>query len=126
MHRNRNRNGNGSGNGTRTRNHREEGVRGNIEGDAKSHVARALIHLAGQLPLFGIDIELAEHVAWGECHDAEVRRVPSAEEDTTIVGVCLDGVNNLSELVHSLPRVVGVHVRVFCSEVTPLGSTRGK
>ena len=47
-------------------------------------------------------------------------RVPGTHDDPPVVGVGSDGVDDLSQLVHSLPTVVCVHVHVVGSKVAPL------
>ncbi len=46
--------------------------------------------------------------------------IPGGQYDPPIIWVILDGVNDLSQLVYALPRVVGVHVLVRCSKMAPL------
>mmetsp|Transcript_25276 Transcript_25276/g.61324 ORF Transcript_25276/g.61324 Transcript_25276/m.61324 type:complete len:261 (-) Transcript_25276:620-1402(-) len=99
---------------------REQRVAGDVEGHAQAHVARPLVHLAAKLAPVRVDVELAEHVAWGESHDPEVGRVPGAEQDPTVVGVGLDCVNDLGQLIHPLSGIVGVHVSILCAKVSPL------
>ena len=97
---------------------REQGVARDVEGHAEAHVARPLVHLARQLTVG--DVKLAEHVARGQGHLLERRGVPRGEQDAPVVGVVLDLVNHLRELVHALTGVVGVHVLVLGAEVAPL------
>lgn len=46
--------------------------------------------------------------------------VPCTHDDPPVVGISLNGADNLCQLVHSLPTVVCVHVHIFCTKVTPL------
>ena len=46
--------------------------------------------------------------------------IPSTDDNPTVVWVGLDGVNDLSQLVHSLAGVVGMHVNVLGTKVSPL------
>mmetsp|Transcript_2929 Transcript_2929/g.6853 ORF Transcript_2929/g.6853 Transcript_2929/m.6853 type:complete len:228 (-) Transcript_2929:853-1536(-) len=103
----------------------KEGVARDVEGHPQPHVAGPLVHLAGQLALLGVDIELAEHVARRESHDAEIGRIPGTENNPSVVGICLDGVDAGSELIDALPGVVSVHVGVLGPKVPPLKSIHG-
>ena len=47
-------------------------------------------------------------------------RVPCTHDDPPVVGVGLDGVDDLSQLVHPLPAVVRVHVHILGPKVPPL------
>ena len=46
--------------------------------------------------------------------------IPCTHDDSSIVRLVLDGMYDLSQLVHTLAAVVGVHVHVAGSIVTPL------
>ena len=60
------------------RNHaREQGIRSDIERNAQTHVARALVHLAAQLAVG--NVKLAEHVARWQRHLLQRRRIPRRE-----------------------------------------------
>lgn len=48
----------------------EQGVAGDVEGHTQSHVSRPLVQLAGQLPIY--HVELAKGMAWGEGHEREI------------------------------------------------------
>ena len=63
---------------------------------------------------------MGKHVAWGEDHLGEVFGIPRAEDQTAVVGVCLEGVDDALELVVALVCVVGLGVDVFGAEVAPL------
>jgi hypothetical protein len=76
-------------------------------------------HLAGELPVG--DVELGHHVAGRERHLAQRGRVPRRQDQAPVGRVALDAVDELRELVHALPGVVGVHVGVGRAEVAPLG-----
>jgi hypothetical protein len=73
----------------------QEGVGRNVEGHAQAHVARTLIHLARQLAAISVNVELAEHVAGRQRHNAQVRRVPCCEQNPSVVWVRLDGVDDV-------------------------------
>lgn len=59
-------------------------------------------------------------MAWWQRHFRNVDGVPCAKDDASRVGVFLDRVNHLCELVDPLSGVVGVHVRVRGPEMPPL------
>jgi len=44
-------------------------------------------------------------------------RVPCTHDDPPIIGVCLDGVNHLGQLIHTFPTVGRVHVQLHRSKV---------
>ena len=54
---------------------------------------RVGVSLAGELAV--CDEELAEHMAGRQGHLAEVRRIPSRQDDASIVGLVLDLVDDL-------------------------------
>eukprot|EP00411_Alexandrium_monilatum_P097620 CAMPEP_0175802222 /NCGR_PEP_ID=MMETSP0097-20121207/87931_1 /TAXON_ID=311494 /ORGANISM="Alexandrium monilatum, Strain CCMP3105" /LENGTH=525 /DNA_ID=CAMNT_0017113555 /DNA_START=193 /DNA_END=1767 /DNA_ORIENTATION=- len=102
---------------------RQQGVGGDVEGHAQAHVAGPLVHEAGQLPVG--HVELAEHVAGRQRHEAQVRRVPGGQQDPSVGGVLLDLPDALRQLVDALPCVVLVHVHVLRAEVPPLEAVDG-
>jgi hypothetical protein len=60
-----------------------------------------------------------------EGHLLQVGRVPGAEDDTAIVGVVPQLVDDLGELVDTLARIVGLRVYVFGTKVPPLKPVDG-
>ena len=64
-------------------------------------------------------------MAGGKRHLLQRRGVPRGEQDAAIVGVVLDLVDHLRELIHALSLVVRVHVPVLRAEVAPLEAVHG-
>lgn len=103
----------------------QQGIRGDIERNAKPHVAAALIQHAAQLAAAGAagrkrHVELRKHVAGGQGHLGDVGRVPRAQDDAAVVRVLLQRVDYPLQLVDALAAVVGVRALVGCAEVPPL------
>ena len=46
--------------------------------------------------------------------------IPSTHDNPSVVGISLNLVYYVSQLIHALSRVVSVHVGVLCPKVTPL------
>ncbi|ERF69563.1 hypothetical protein EPUS_01893 [Endocarpon pusillum Z07020] len=128
----------------------EEGVGGDVEGHAETHVAGALVQQAGELafcfcfllPFFRVrggrlvsrrrqrihatrrigirDVELREHVAGRQRHGGQVFHVPRAEQDAPVEGAVPQFAHDLADLIDALAAVVGVAVGVLGAEVAPL------
>mmetsp|Transcript_9042 Transcript_9042/g.25843 ORF Transcript_9042/g.25843 Transcript_9042/m.25843 type:complete len:295 (-) Transcript_9042:749-1633(-) len=96
----------------------EQRIGRNVEGHAKPHVRRALVHLTGEFAVG--NVELAEHVARRQSHQVQIRRVPCGDDDAAIVGAGFNGVDSLHQLVHALAVVVRVHVFIPGAKVPPL------
>ena len=96
----------------------EQSIAGDVERNPQPHVCRSLVELTGQLSVG--NIELNQAVTGRQGHLVQVRGVPGAHDDPPIVGLGLDPVDDLSELVDPLAAVVGVHVHVLSTEVSPL------
>ncbi len=84
--------------------HGEEGVGGDVEGDAEEEVGAALVELAGEAGalavLFGlVDVELEEEVAGGEGHLVDLADVPGGDEVSAGVGIVFEGVHEAGDLV---------------------------
>ena len=84
--------------------HGEEGVGGDVEGDAEEEVGAALVELAGEAGalavLFGlVDVELEEEVAGREGHLVDLPDVPGGDEMAAGVGVVLEAVHEAGDLV---------------------------
>ena len=80
----------------------------------------------GVVPRPGVGhVELGKHVAGGQDHLGEVLGVPRAEDQTTVEGVRLEGVDDALELVVPLVRVVRLGVDVVGAEVAPLEAVDG-
>ena len=83
----------------------EQGVAGNVEGNAQEDVGTALVQLAAELGFFAWvlrrrDIELKERMARHECHLVKLSHVPRAHDDAAAVGVVFEGVDDLLNLVN--------------------------
>lgn len=106
----------------------QEGVGGDIEGDTEPHVARSLVHLAAQPrpAIFReVDVELAEDMAGRQRHLLERWGVPRGHDDSPVVGVCLQRLDDSGQLVVPFARVVCVAIDVVRSEVSPLEPVHG-
>lgn len=71
------------------------------------------------------DVKLGKHVARWEDHLLQIGGVPGRKDQTTIVWVGAQLVNNLGELVDSLARVVRLGVDVLGAKVPPLEAIHG-
>ena len=69
--------------------------------------------------------KIGQHVAGWQSHFLEVCRVPGGKNDTAIVGVVLELVHDLGELVYTLASVVGLCILVFGAKVAPLKTVDG-
>lgn len=103
----------------------KESIGRDIERYSQAHIGAALVHLARQLSLLSVDVELAEHVAGRECHLVKIGWIPCRHDDAPVLGSVLDLFDALSELIDPLPGIVGVHVDVLRTEVAPLESVDG-
>lgn len=65
-------------------------------------------------------VELTKHVTGRKRHIVQVCRIPSRHDDTSIFWIVFNFVNAFCQLVHTLPRVVGMHIHVVRPKVTPL------
>ena len=85
---------------TLLRNHHcQQGIRCYIERHAEEGVGTTLIELARELAIGNIELE--QDVARWQCHILHIRYVPRRDNHTTRVGVILDCVNHLLNLVNS-------------------------
>ena len=75
----------------------EQCVAGDVEGHAQEHVAASLVQLAGQLAVH--DVELEQCVARLQRHVRQVGRVPGRDDDPPRVGVRLEQVDDVADLV---------------------------
>jgi hypothetical protein len=50
----------------------------------------------------------------------QICRIPRAHNDAAVIGVGLDGVNHLRQLIHSLTSIARVRVFVLRTEEAPL------
>lgn len=77
--------------------HGEEGVAGNVEGDAKEYVGGALVELAAEAAVGNIELE--EDMAGREVHLVNLAHVPSRHEEPAGIGIALDIVDEVGNLV---------------------------
>ena len=92
--------------------HCEQGVGGDIERNTEEHVAAALIELARESAAG--DVELEQQVAGGKFHLRDVRHIPSADDHSPRIGISLDLIDDLRNLVNRFP--------IGSAPGTPLGS----
>ena len=78
---------------------REQGVGGNVEGNAQEHVCAALIQLAGKLAIGHVELEKA--MAGRKRHFVHLRGVPGAHQHTARIRITADGFHHLRELVYA-------------------------
>ena len=76
---------------------RKQCVGCNIEGDAEEHIGAALVLLAVEFAVRHMKLE--ECVAGHERHFIKFTNVPSRDDDSTAVGIVLDHVNGLFDLI---------------------------
>lgn len=121
---------------THVRQHvRQQRVAGDVERHAEAHVAAALVELAVQsAPRFfprhcrrpGIrDVELREHVTGRESHDFQIRGVPGAQNNATIIGRIAQLPDHIRELINALSRIICFGIDVTRAEVPPLEAIHG-
>jgi hypothetical protein len=79
---------------------RQQRVACDVERHSQAEVAAALVHRARELAVR--HVELAEHVARRQRHEAEVGGVPRGKHDAAVVGGVLDLVDDVGELVDAL------------------------
>ena len=111
--------------------HGQQGVGGDVEGNAEEGVGAALVELQREASVG--DIELEKGVAGGEVHPLEVSHVPGADDYTARVGVVLYGLHGLAYLVDVAAVVVGprpplvavdmAEVAVFVGPFVPYSDT---
>ena len=107
---------------------RQQSITRDIERDSKSHIAASLIELTVKFSLallsnFALrerDIELCEHMAWRKCHKLQVLWVPRAEDDSSVIWIVLQLVNNFGQLINTLPSIVCLGIHVLGTEMSPL------
>ena len=56
------------------------------------------------------DSDLAHEMAGRQSHVCQRSRIPRGQHKAPVIGVALDGVYELRQLVHALASVVGMHV----------------
>lgn len=112
--------------------HRQKGVAGNVKGHPQTHITTPLVHLAGEqetlvrVVLWGLrNVKLGKHVTWREGHQGQIPRIPRTHHDPPIKGIPAEGIDDLLQLVHALPRIIRMHVPVLGPKVPPLKSING-
>ena len=65
---------------------------------------------------------MSEHVTRWQNHLLHIGRVPSRKNQTAVVGVSSQLVNDLSELVYSLTSVIRLGINILGAKVSPLES----
>ena len=83
---------------------REPGVAGNVEGHTQKDVSTALVQLAAELGFFArvlcrCHVELKKRMAGHERHLVEFGHVPRAHNDAAAIGVALECVDDLLNLI---------------------------
>jgi hypothetical protein len=81
--------------------HREQRIRGDVEGHAEEDVGAALVELAGEPPLGHVELE--EGVAGRERHARDVGHVPRRHDEAAGIGRAADLVDHLRDLVDVAP-----------------------
>ncbi len=77
--------------------HRQQRVAGDVERHTQEHVRTALVQLAGQLPVYHVELE--QRVAGRKRRSRDELRVPCRHNVTTRVRVCLDLRDDVGDLV---------------------------
>ncbi len=78
--------------------HQQRRVTGNVEGNAQRYVGAALVELQIQPSVHHVKLE--KGMAGWELHAVDVRNVPGAHNDAAGIGVLLDGVDGLLDLIN--------------------------
>lgn len=71
------------------------------------------------------NVELCKHVARRQRHLCQIRGIPSAENDPSIVRFVPQLVNHLGQLIHPLARVIRFRIHVLGAEMPPLKAVYG-
>ena len=83
--------------------HGQEGVGGNVEGDAEKHVGASLIQLTAQFPLPGLAnsayIELEEAMARRKGHPTHLGHVPCGYDMAAGIGIGFKTIDDIGYLV---------------------------
>ena len=85
--------------------HQEQGVGGDVERYAEEGVCRTLVELERQ-SVAG-HVELEDGVTWRQCHLVDLGHVPGGDDHTTGVGIVLQLVQHVLDLVYRAAIVVG-------------------
>ena len=71
------------------------------------------------------NVELCKHVTRRQRHLPKIGRVPRAQDDSPIVRLVLQLVNDLCQLIDPLARVIRLRVHVVGAEMPPLETIDG-
>ena len=87
--------------------HRQQGVGGDVEGHAEKDICAALVELARELSVVGVELEHC--VARRQRHLIDVRRIPRAHDEPPGIRIALELLDQIGDLVNdtavgSLPR----------------------
>jgi len=66
------------------------------------------------------DVELCKHVTRWQGHLLQVRRVPGTQNNSPVIGVVLQLINHLCQLIHALSRIVRLGIDILGPEMAPL------
>lgn len=66
------------------------------------------------------DVELSKHVARRQSHLLEICRIPRTQDDSAIVRLVLQFVDDVCQLVDTLTGIICLCVHIFGTEVSPL------
>lgn len=80
----------------------QQRVGSDIERHAEEQVGTALVELAAQAAVLGIDEKLKKGVAGGQGHLIELAGIPSADDVAATVGVVANGIDDILDLVGGL------------------------
>ena len=94
----------------------KKGIRGNVERHSEKGVCTALVELEAQLTIGHIKLEKA--VAWRQFHGLYVRHIPGTDNHAARVGIVLDLMKHLFDLVDMAAIVV-----LPCSPLTAIHRT---
>lgn len=94
----------------------KKGIRGNVERHSEKGVCTALVELETQLAIGHIKLEKA--VAWRQFHGLYVRHIPGTDNHAARVGIVLDLMKHLFDLVDMAAIVV-----LPCSPLTAIHRT---
>ena len=77
--------------------HRQQGVGGDVEGHAEENVRAALVELARELSVVGVELE--HRVARRQRHLIDIRWIPRAHDEPPRIGIALELLDEIGDLV---------------------------
>ena len=77
--------------------HGEQGVGGDVEGDAEEEIRAALVELAAEFA--ARHIELHERMAWGQRHPVDLPGIPGADDVAAAVGILFQILHDACDLI---------------------------